>query len=259
MKPISQHKMKTIAVLNHKGGVGKTTTSVNLAAGLASLGKRTLAIDLDGQANLSYNLRCAQNPDTIYHALRGDIDHLPIVQVDESGLLYAVPSHLDLGAIEMEVVNEPGKEYFLRDLIDEVKWDFDYVIIDCPPALGFLAFNALTAATDVLIPVEADGFAVKGTIKVRELIGKIQKRINPSLKVLGLLITKYDQRKNLNKEVASALQRNETTSVIPTIIRTNVSLSEASLKQQTIFEYAPKSAGAEDYLQLSKSIINDNE
>lgn len=251
--------MKTIAVLNHKGGVGKTTTSVNLAAGLASLGKRTLAIDLDGQANLSYNLRCAQHPDTIYHALRGDIDHLPIVPVDDTGLLYAVPSHLDLGAIEMEVVNEPGKEYFLRDLIDEVKGKFDYIIIDCPPALGFLAFNALTAATDVLIPVEADGFAVKGTIKVRELIGKIQKRINPSLRVLGLLITKYDQRKNLNKEVASALQRNECTRVIETIIRTNVSLSEASLKQQTIFEYAPKSVGAEDYLALSQLIINDNE
>lgn len=251
--------MKTIAVLNHKGGVGKTTTAVNLSAGLASLGKRTLAIDLDGQANLSYNLRCDKHPDTIYHALRGDIDHLPIVPVDASGLLYAVPSHLDLGAIEMEVVNEPGKEYFLRDLIDGVKEEFDYVIIDCPPALGFLAFNALTAATDVLIPTEADGFAVKGTIKVRELIGKIQKRINPSLRVLGLLLTKYDQRKNLNKEVSRALERDESTRVIETIIRTNVSLSEASLKRQTIFEYAPKSVGAEDYLALSQLIIKNNE
>lgn len=247
--------MRIISILNHKGGVGKTTTSVNLAAGLAHLGKKTLAIDLDGQANLTYNFNIDPKAETIYHALRGDIERLPIYPTEGDRNLFVSPAHLDLGAIEMEVVSEPGKEYFLRELIKSCPNKFDYIIIDCAPALGFLAFNALTASTDVIIPIEADGFAVKGTVKVRELISKIQKRINPELKELGILITKYDQRKNLNKEIALSLKENSSLEILEPIIRTNVSLAEASLNRQTIFEYAPKSSGAEDYLLLSKNIL----
>lgn len=247
--------MRIISILNHKGGVGKTTTAVNISAGLAYLGKRVLAIDLDGQANLSFSFGIENySNESIYHALRGDLKALPTREVKEN--LSVVPAHFDLGAIEMELVNEPGKEYFLKDLLDDCSSEYDYAIIDCPPALGFLAFNALTASTDVLIPIEADGYAIQGTLKVQQLITKIQRRINTNLKVMGILVTKYDQRKNIVKEVTQTLIDHSSTHILTPFIRTNVSLSEAALSQQDIFSYAPKSSGAEDYLELCKIIIN---
>ena len=245
--------MRIISILNHKGGVGKTTTAVNLSAGLASLGHKVLAIDLDGQANLSFSFGLENHSsESIYQALRGDIKDLPVRKVKEN--LDVVPAHFDLGAIEMELVNEPGKEYFLKDLLEAYAEKYDYVIIDCPPALGFLAFNALTASTDVIIPIEADGYAIQGTLKVQQLITKIQRRINTTLKVMGILVTKYDQRKNISKEVTQVLLDSSAIKVLSPLIRTNVSLAEAALSQKDIFAYAPKCTGAEDYLELSKRI-----
>lgn len=248
--------MRIISILNHKGGVGKTTTAANLSVGLAMQGKRTLAIDLDGQANLSFSfgLNPHSTQSTIYHALRGDIKGLPAKEVMEN--LSVVPAHYDLGAIEIELVNEPGKEYLLKELLEPYEKDYDFVIIDCPPALGFLAFNALTTSTDVIIPIEADAYAVQGTIKVQDLIGKIQRRINTSLQVLGILVTKYDQRTKIAKEVTQVILEHSKARVLKPFIRKNVLLAEAALQQQDIFSYAPKSTGAEDYLELSKQIIN---
>lgn len=245
--------LKTISVLNHKGGVGKTTTTANLGAGLASLGHRVLLIDLDGQENLTYAYGHRGEDDrNIYQAMKGNIDTLPIVPITEN--LHIVPSHLDLGVADLELASEPGREAILSLLIAPIANQYDYILIDCPPSLGLLTLNALTASEGVIIPVEAEPFALKGMVKLKETIEKVQKRINPKLRILGVLITKYDGRKNLHQLVQEKLMRN--IEIFSTFIRTNISLSEAQLRQSDIFTYAPKSNGAIDYLALSKEIVS---
>lgn len=244
--------IRIISILNHKGGVGKTTTTVNLGAGLASLGYRVLLIDLDGQENLTFAYgQGGEDERNIYQAMRGRLNELPIIPISDS--LHLVPSHLDLGAADLELANEPGREAILKQLISPVSTEYDYALIDCPPSLGLLTLNALTASQEVIIPVEAEPFALKGMVKLRETIDKVQKRINPHLHVLGVLITKYDIRKNLHQIVQEELMRN--VEVFNTSIRINVSLSEAQLQRCDIFNHAPKSNGAIDYLALSKEVV----
>lgn len=242
---------KIISILNHKGGVGKTTTSINLGAGLAQLGYRVLLIDLDGQENLSYAFRQSGN-DThnVYQAMRGNLDALPIVTISER--LHLVPSHLDLGVVDLELASEPGRETILSLLLAPHKDQYDYILIDCPPSLGLLTINALTASQEIIIPVEAEPFAYKGMRKLQEIIGKVQKRINPDLHVLGVLITRYDGRKNLHQVLKNALTQD--INVFDTLIRSNISLSEAHIQQCDIFTHAPKSNGAADYIEFSKEV-----
>lgn len=250
--------MEILSIINHKGGVGKTTTSVNLSAGLAMLGKKVLVIDLDAQTNLSYNFGLDHLTErTIYHALKGSITSLPIYPVQGKENLWAVPAHLSLGSIEMEIHQKKGGEFLLKQLIANCSTAYDYIIIDCPPAISLLTLNALIASTGVIIPIEADGFALRGILKLGSIIDQIRSSLNPELKILGLLITKYDKRKTLSREVENILHNNPLYPLLQPSIRTNIALSEASLNRQDIFSYAPHSAGATDYLELCKNIIHE--
>ena len=249
--------MKIISIINHKGGVGKTTTSVNLSAGLALQGKKVLVIDLDAQTNLSYNFGFDHiEKETIYHAIKGDLKELPIFPVSGKEGLFIVPAHLSLGTVEMEIYQKMGNEFILKKLIDACAKEYNYVIIDCPPAISLLTLNALIASTDVIIPIEADGFALHGIVKLGSVIDQIRTSVNTQLQILGLLITKFDKRKTLSRDVEEILQNSPRYNVLKPLIRVNVALSEASLNKQDIFSYDPKCTGAEDYLELSKNIIN---
>lgn len=248
---------KIIAVLNHKGGVGKTTTTINLAAALQQKKKRVLAIDMDGQANLteSFGLSISiEEEQTVYGAMKGKY---PLPLVETAGGVTVVPSCLDLSAAEAELINEPGRELILSGLIakslDHRK--FDYILIDCPPSLGLLTLNALTAADYLIIPVQAQFLAMRGMAKIMNVIATVQERLNPKLAIGGIVITQFDKRKTLNKSVAELVKDSFCDKVFKTVIRDNVSLAEAPIKGKNIFEYSKNSNGAKDYMALAQEVL----
>ena len=246
---------KIIAMSAHKGGVGKTETSCSLAAALQLKGKRVLVIDLDGQANLTESLGLSiEEEETIYGAMCGK-HPLPLVELSNG--ITIVPSCLDLSAAESELISEPGRELILKGLIAKalsVK-PFDYVLIDCPPSLGLLTLNALTAADYVIIPVQAQFLAMRGMAKIMNIISIVKERLNPTLLIGGIVITQYNSRKTLNKSVAELIRDSFCDKVFKTIIRDNVALAECPIHGQTIFEYSPKSNGANDYMSLAEEVL----
>lgn len=245
---------KIISILNHKGGVGKTTTAINLSAALAIRKKKVLLIDVDPQANLTQSLGHPTESDkTIYGALRGQYP-LPVVHHKEN--FDVVLSTLDLSAAEIELSGEAGREYILRETLEPVACNYDYILIDCPPSLGLLTLNALSASTTVLIPVQAQFLAVQGMSKLFSIITKVQQRINKGLQLEGIVLTLYNPNITLNKNVFTILHNNYPNCVFNTSIRNNVSLAEAPARGQDIFEYSPKSNGAIDYLELCEELIN---
>lgn len=244
--------MNVISIINHKGGVGKTTTTLNLGAALAIDGKRVLMIDLDGQANLTISAGIKNAAKTIYEAFRGDIEKLPILSNKEG--LHIVPASLDLQALEAELMGEPGRELILKDLLSSIESEYDIVLIDCPPALGFLTLNALTASSHVLIPVEAEALALKGMTKLLQVVAKVQKRLNPQLSILGIVVTKYDSRKVLNRNVRDSIQKDYPDFLMTTVIRDNVSLAEAPAVQMDVLHYSPQCYGSLDYTALAQEI-----
>ena len=202
---------KIIAVLNHKGGVGKTTTTINLAAALQQKKKRVLAIDMDGQANLTESFGLSiEEEQTVYGAMKGKY---PLPLVETAGGVTVVPSCLDLSAAEAELINEPGRELILNGLIGKLLENrkFDYILIDCPPSLGLLTLNALTAADYLIIPVQAQFLAMRGMAKIMNVIATVQERLNPKLAIGGIVITQFDKRKTLNKSVAELVKDSSTT------------------------------------------------
>ncbi len=241
-----------ISLLNHKGGVGKTTSAINIGAGLVELGKRVLLIDLDPQANLSLSLGIPRQKSTIYEALRGESELVPYT-VKEN--LDVITSTLDLSGAEMELINEAGREYILRELLEVVEEDYDYVIIDCPPSLGLLTLNALTSSTFVYIPLQTEFLALQGLTKIKQIIDKVRFRLNKKLSIGGVIATMYDHRKVLNRDVVETIRKFFGNRVFDTYIRDNVALAEAPAQRKDIFEYNKRSSGAKDYLALSKEII----
>ena len=243
---------KVISISNHKGGVGKTTSALNIGAGLNKLGKKVLLIDLDPQANLSQSLGIIEHEKNIYGAIRGEYKLQPINIIKGLDL---IPSTLDLSGAEVELSGEAGREYILKELIDPIKKQYDYVIIDSPPSLGLLTINSFTASDEVLIPLQAQYLAIQGLTKLVEVIDKIKKRLNKSLKVGGVFITQYDNRQVLNRDVVTTIKSHFKNEVFKTKIRDNVALAEAPTQGVDIFRYQPKSKGAEDYLALCREIV----
>jgi chromosome partitioning protein len=242
---------KVIAISNHKGGVGKTTSAINIGAGLNSLGKKVLLIDLDPQANLSQSLGIIDQDRTIYGALRGLHGLEPISLLPG---LDVVPSTLDLSGAEIELSGEAGREFILKDLLEPIKSKYHYILIDSPPSLGLLTINAFTASDQIFIPLQAQYLALQGLTKLVEVIEKIRKRLNPGLKIGGVFITQYDSRKVLNRDVVEAIKSHFPKELFSTYIRDNVALAEAPAQGLDIFRYSPKSNGAEDYLSLCREI-----
>ena len=241
-----------ISLLNHKGGVGKTTSTINIGAALVELGKRVLLLDLDPQANLTLSLGIPRQKITIYESLRGEGDLTPF---NVKPNLDVITSSLDLSGAEMELINEAGREYILRELLAAISDSYDYILIDCPPSLGFLTLNALTSSQYVVIPLQTQFLALQGLAKIKQVIDKVQFRLNKELSIGGVVATMYDQRRVLNRDVVDTIHKYFGDQVFKTYIRDNVALAEAPAQRKDIFAYNPKSAGAEDYLSLAKEIL----
>jgi chromosome partitioning protein len=247
--------MRIISLLNQKGGVGKTTSTVNIGYGLTQLGKKVLLLDLDPQAHLTYSLgiNAHELERTVFDLLKGDATLDQVIQT--VGNIHVIPSTLDLSGAEIELSTVAGREMLLKEALKKVR-DYDYILIDCPPNLGLLTLNTLTTAREVFICVQTEYLALQGIGKLVETIQVVKKRLNKSLNVTGVICTRYDKRKRLNIEVAEKIRAYFGEKVFHTMIRDNVSLAEAPIQNKTIFEYAPRSYGAEDYMELCKEIIN---
>lgn len=243
---------KVISISNHKGGVGKTTSAINIGAGLNLLKKKVLLIDLDPQANLSQSLGLINEPINIYGALRGEYKLQPIEILKG---LDVIPSTLDLSGAEVELSSEPGREYILKELIEPLRSSYDFIIIDSPPSLGLLTINSFTASDEILIPLQAQYLALQGLAKLIEVVDKIKGRLNKGLKIGGVFITQYDSRKVLNRDVLDTIQAHFKDQVCKTKVRDNIALAEAPSQGLDIFRYNNKSKGAEDYLALSKEVL----
>lgn len=247
---------KIISLLNHKGGVGKTTSAINIGAGLVELGKKVLLIDLDPQANLTLSLGIPRQASTIYEALRGESELTPVTVKDG---LDVVTSVLDLSGAEMELINEAGREFILKELFDPILPKYDYIIIDCPPSLGLLTLNALTSSQYVLIPLQTEFLAMQGLAKIKQVISKVRLRLNKELQIGGVIATMFDSRKVLNRDVVETITKYFGKMVFNTRIRDNVALAEAPAQRKDIFAYSPNSPGAKDYLALCKEIVERTE
>ena len=243
---------KIISLLNHKGGVGKTTSAINIGAGLVELGKRVLLIDLDPQANLTLSLGVPRQKNTIYEALRGESDLEPY-ECKEN--FHIITSSLDLSGAEMELINEAGREYILKELFATVEDDYDYIIIDCPPSLGLLTLNALTSCDVVYIPLQTEFLALQGVAKIKQIVDKVRFRLNKQLQIGGVIATMYDSRKVLNRDVVETIHKYFKDKVFNTKIRNTVALAEAPSQRKDIFSYNRRSNGAKDYLALCHEIL----
>jgi chromosome partitioning protein len=243
-----------IALVNQKGGVGKTTSVINIGAGIAGLGKRVAVVDLDPQAHLtsSLGIRAHELENTVYEVLKGEAEIQRAV-IERDGLT-VVPSTLDLSGAEVELSNEAGREFLLREALEALE-GYDYILLDAPPSLGLLSLNALTASSHLIIPLQAEFLALQGMSKLLETIEKVKGRLNKKLDISGIIVTHYDGRKNLNREVAEKITGHFGEKVFKRFVRDNISLAEAPSFGLDIFKYRPSSHGAEDYMALSKEIL----
>ncbi|WP_299123437.1 AAA family ATPase [uncultured Winogradskyella sp.] len=252
---------KIIAIANQKGGVGKTTTSVNLAASLGVLEKKVLLIDADPQANASSGLGIDVDAVEIgsYQVLEHTIDAKDAIVSSNAPNVDIIPAHIDLVAIEIELVDKDEREYMLKKAISELKSQYDYILIDCAPSLGLLTLNALTASDSVIIPIQCEYFALEGLGKLLNTIKSVQKIHNEALDIEGLLLTMFDSRLRLSNQVVEEVQKHFTDMVFDTIIQRNVRLGEAPSYGESIINYDVSSKGAANYLSLAKELIKKNE
>lgn len=244
--------MKTIAIINHKGGTGKTTSTLNIGAGLARAKKKTLLVDIDPQSNLTEGLGFREVTVSIYDSIKNDTA-LPIITISE--YLDIVPSSLDLLGAEIELVSRLGRETILKRLLKAVDGKYDYILIDCAPALGMLTVNALVAADMVLIPLEAEYFAYRGIDRLVSIISDVRTHYNENLTIGGVFITKINPRRVITEQITGSIKKYFNDKLFDTSIRINVALVEAQLKGVDVFEYAPASNAATDYSNLVDEIL----
>ncbi len=249
---------KIIAIANQKGGVGKTTTSVNLGAGMAALGKRVLLVDIDPQGNTTsgVGINKADVADCIYDVLINEVDPQDTILETQNEGLHIIPATIQLAGAEIELVSMISRELKLKKALNAVKGNYDYVIIDCPPSLGILTINSLTAADSVIIPIQCEYYALEGLSQLLNTVRLVQKNLNPHLKIEGVLLTMLDARTNLGIQVIEEVKKYFQEKVYKTIIPRNVRLSEAPSHGQSIITYDPRSKGAEVYLELAKEVIS---
>ncbi len=251
--------MRSIAFMNQKGGVGKTTCTVNLGAGLAASDQRVLLIDMDPQANLGLHLDLDihEIEHSTYSVLCGRSSVHQAVVCDVLPNLAVLPATIDLSGAEIELVNAIGRETLLRDLLVDYLQEepYDFVLVDCPPSLGLLSLNALTAVNEVFIPLQTEFFALQGMTRLVEVVELIRNRLNPKLEVTTIIATLFDSRKNLSREVVEEIREFFGARVCDTVIRTNVRLAEAPSHGRTIFDYAPNSHGAADFDALAQEVL----
>ncbi|MBQ4258964.1 MAG: ParA family protein [Lachnospiraceae bacterium] len=251
---------KTIAVANQKGGVGKTTTSINLAASLAELGKKVLVIDTDPQGNTTSGLGIDKNnlDNTIYELMLGECSIGDCIYPGAMEGVEVIPANVNLAAAEIELIGVEKKEYILKDEVDYIKEDYDYIIIDCPPSLNMLTINSMTTADSVLVPIQCEYYALEGLSQLIHTINLVKERLNPDLYMEGVVFTMYDARTNLSMQVVENVKQNLNQKVYNTLIPRNIRLAEAPSFGLPINLYDSRSAGAEAYKNLAQEIIDNN-
>ncbi len=250
---------RIIAVANQKGGVGKTTTATNLSACLAEKGKKVLAVDLDPQGNMTSGLGVDKNEveNTVYELILDECTIKECIQEEILENLSLLPSNVDLAGAEIELIGVENKEFILRESINQVKNDYDFIIIDCPPSLNTLTVNAMTTADTVLVPIQCEFFALEGLSQLIHTINLVRERLNPSLDIEGVVFTMYDARTNLSLQVVENVKENLNQTIYKSIIPRNVRLAEAPSHGQPITMYDSKSAGAEAYRELANEVIEN--
>ena len=251
--------VRVIAIANQKGGVGKTTTAVNLSSCLAMLGARVLLIDVDPQGNSTSGLGIDKSTvkRCVYDCLVNDVpmdEAIVSTKVENLGLL---PATIQLAGAEVELVSVLARENMLKRALEKVKYRYDFVLMDCPPSLGLLTINALTAASSVLVPIQCEFYALEGLSQLMRTVGLVQKNLNPSLQLEGVVLTMFDARTNLSIQVVDEVKNHFRNKVYRTIIPRNIRLSEAPSHGKPIVQYDPKSRGAEVYLELAKEVMGD--
>lgn len=249
---------RIIAVANQKGGVGKTKTAINLSSCLAEKGKKVLAVDMDPQGNMTSGLGVDKNSveNTIYDLIIGESSIDEVLRKDIMKNLDIIPANIDLSAAEIELIDVEDKEYIVRNVIKDIKDNYDYIIIDCPPSLSMLTINAMTTATSVLVPIQCEYYALEGLSQLIHTVDLVRDRLNPELEIEGVVFTMYDARTNLSLQVVENVKDNLHQNIYKTIIPRNIRLAEAPSYGVPINEYDPKSAGSESYMRLAEEVIN---